>query len=86
MRLDEEAFDQQSFDNVAIFVQKLTESDQHNYTVDESSKQRTSEDEEAETNGHCDVEISVTSMKASMKKMVRFNKLISLFIYLFILS
>lgn len=68
MRLDEEAFDQLSFENSTIYVQKLTESDQHNYTVDESCKQTNSE-EDANAD---DVEISVTTMKSSFKQMVSF--------------
>ena len=74
LRLDEEAFDQLSFENSTIYVQKLTESDQHNYTVDESCKQTNSEEEEANTD---DVEISVTTMKSS------FKQLVSLFYYKF---
>lgn len=74
LRLDEEAFDQLSFENSTIYVQKLTESDQHNYTVDESCKQTNSEEEEANID---DVEISVTTMKSS------FKQLVSLFYYKF---
>ena len=74
LRLDEEAFDQLSFENSTIYVQKLTESDQHNYTVDESCKQTNSEEEEVNAD---DVEISVTTMKSS------FKQLVSLFYYKF---
>lgn len=68
VRLDEEAFDLLSFENSTIYVQKLTESDQHNYTVDESCKTINSEEE---TNTD-DIEISVTTMKSSFKQMVGF--------------
>ena len=67
MRLAEEAFDKKSYENQPIYVQKLTEKDPHNYTVDESKKNMDDE--------HIDEleEISVTGSKAFMKHQVRIN-------------
>ena len=65
LRLAEEAFDKKSYENQPIYVQKLTEKDQHNYTVDESKKNT---DDEAIDELE---EISVTGSKAFLKHQVR---------------
>ena len=48
-------------------MQKVTQDDQHNYTVDESKRD---EDGAGEEGSNEDAEISVTSMKTSLKKSV----------------
>eukprot|EP00111_Clytia_hemisphaerica_P006434 TCONS_00018701-protein len=65
LRLAEEAFDMKSYENQPIYVQKLTEKEQHNYTVDESKKNT---DDEAIDEL---VEISVTGSKAFLKHQKR---------------